>query len=305
MCRQPITAIQYNFTADRNCDTHTFGPGGLNPLLLSGPFIPKDEELRPEMSAEERGRVLEMRRMRQIDDYISETFSLGTDRVWCIEGETCIFADRAIMLHIKQNTAPGTITQFGRIYKINTVEDFDPAENERNFGPQEPETVQRVREEVNRIVAGIAEFRGKWKELSIEGPDFFHVWDERGLTCLTNTVTRIERSQDRENVTLEKGRILKEVYDAVPPDLGEFDQENVKGIGRMEREEQVRLVREEVQGFLEKFRSIFPNWRGLERGCTGILEPIPEGRTRGCEYCGKGHRNGNCELSEIGMVGPE
>lgn len=120
---------------------------------------------------------------------------------------------------------------------------------------------------------------------------------------MTSCVTKISRSQDRGNVVLERSKVLKEVYDVVRPEIMETDDEVVEGIGRKEREEQIRLVREEVQGFLEHVASVIPNFRGLEKASTGILEPVASGRTEGCEYCGEGHRNGNCELPEASEIG--
>jgi hypothetical protein len=62
-------------------------------------------------------------------------------------------------------------------------------------------------------------------------------------------------------------------------------------------------VREEIQGVLERVVFVIPNCRGLEKASRGVLEPVAEGRTEGCEHCGDGHRNGDCELPEPALIG--
>jgi hypothetical protein len=75
-----------------------------------------------------------------------------------------------------------------------------------------------------------------WKEMKVKGPNHWKLWDVRGLTCMTNFVTKISRSQDGGNVLVERSKVLKEAYDAALPDIIESNGEVVEGIGRRERE---------------------------------------------------------------------
>ncbi len=45
-------------------------------------FMRVDEILKPEMSYEERDRVLKLRRLRSIDEYISPSFRINIKNVW-------------------------------------------------------------------------------------------------------------------------------------------------------------------------------------------------------------------------------
>lgn len=104
---------------------------------------------------------------------MKQSFRLCTEKAWGIEGEHCIFVRKAITLNIKQNSMPATTAHFDRTFTIEAVSDFDAMEIEEELGPQEPETVERVREEVERIIEGIAEFRTWWKDLRVEGLNYF------------------------------------------------------------------------------------------------------------------------------------
>ena len=75
------SACSYNFTHSGTFDTYTIGPVQPEAHLLSGPFLSSDEELKPDMYLEERSRVLELRRLRRIDDYVHRTFTLRTKKV--------------------------------------------------------------------------------------------------------------------------------------------------------------------------------------------------------------------------------
>ncbi len=54
-------------------------------------------------------------------------------------------------MRIKRNAYPAMITHFERIFRIEVVLEFDAEDIVRELGPQEPETVERVREEVEKI----------------------------------------------------------------------------------------------------------------------------------------------------------
>lgn len=72
-----------------------------------------------------------------------------------------------------------------------------------------------------------------------------------------------------------------------------------------ETERKLRLLREEVQGVLERVTADVPTWEGLGKATTRISDPVPVGRADGCEYCGLGYRNGDCQLPEQGETGSE
>lgn len=65
LCRTRIEEFRHSFTDDGTYSTEVPGPARSESPLASGPDIEYDEELRDGMTAEERGRVLELRRLRR------------------------------------------------------------------------------------------------------------------------------------------------------------------------------------------------------------------------------------------------
>jgi hypothetical protein len=64
------------------------------------------------MSPSERGRVLELRRWGQIDDYIDSERSICTERTWCIEISQLVFVQKFNFLCIKQDSSAARISHF-------------------------------------------------------------------------------------------------------------------------------------------------------------------------------------------------
>jgi hypothetical protein len=82
-----MTEIRYDFTPTGDYTAHPVGPAQLESPLLSGPFIRPDEELRRDMNPEERGRVLDLRRPRQLEDYTPPEWQLYWMGNYAVEGE--------------------------------------------------------------------------------------------------------------------------------------------------------------------------------------------------------------------------
>jgi hypothetical protein len=288
------------------CDTYTFGPEQPENPLPSGPFIAPDEELLPGISPERRCRTLELRRLRRIEDYFNQIFRLCTEEAWCLSasnlgsGFKLTYVRKRVELKIEQTNAPVTMTRSKRLFEIQNFEELDEGVWEGRLGMQRPEAVDRIVRDIERVIAGIAEFKESWKSIVHEIPVVETEWDRSGLTCILSMDTKMEKSKG--GVFVEKTKALGEWYFATSPGLSLELDRTVDGKGKEESEERVRLMREEVQGFLEHLSVAMPNWRGLERAMTRILEPVPAGRARGCEYCEKGHRNGDCQLPEPSMV---
>ncbi|PMD46242.1 hypothetical protein L207DRAFT_628817 [Hyaloscypha variabilis F] len=301
LCRQPITAIKYNFAASGSCDTYTFGPNQAEPHLLSGPFIAVDEEIRIDMTPAQKARVIELRRLRRIEDYVDQYFCLRLERVWYLSTKgdeiKVVLAQNFIMLTVRQSNTPRTMTRLGRLNIVETFIKDDAEALEKDLGPQNPRAVERIKREIEEVDGMMRIPReGGNKEL-FERPMF--KIDRRGVRCSVNTrmnFTRTNHWEGGESLMFERTTDLCEEYKAEPLctlDDDDLFPESVGGIGGGET---IRLVREEIQGILETIALVKPDWRGLERAITGIMEPVPAGRETGCEYCGKWHRNGDCQL---------
>jgi hypothetical protein len=306
LCRTRITEIRYDFTPTGDYTAHAVGPAQPDSPLLSGPFIRPDEELRRDMTPEERGRVLELRRLRQHEDYTSPMWRFHWMTSYAVEGENAILVDRVIALRIVQRNGTHHSIDLGRQLLLQSIPLDDFKSVSRRHPPKDfPRDIADARAEIKEVLEKtISPLRTSFTSVEVnEAP---HVLiDRRNLEVMTYKKLDIERRDWNENIMITTRTALGETFYA------ELWRENVDeqinyafGIETSVRERVVRLVRQEIQGVMQLVRERTEaadrptGYRDLDRASTGLLESVSE-EDMECEYCVEKHRNGDCIIRRI------
>ncbi|KAF8866864.1 hypothetical protein BDZ45DRAFT_719876 [Acephala macrosclerotiorum] len=297
LCRARIREVHHNFKPDGTYETHTVRPTRAESPLMSGPFIREDEELREDMSPTERERVLELRRLRQGEDYRLR-MCLVQDQNYARDGNRIIFTRSCIDIEIDQLPhLAGTTSILRRKLVILTTPTIPEIESAiRHLGTADPDAIARVRKEADVLLAKIGDFHEQYTTFDLKGLRYKVVYDAKGLDANVRKGVKVRKDEDGQTIVIVRTIELNEIYTTRPPDT---DPDEVNGIGRTDRENALRLAREEIQGGLEFAFVKVPAFRPLEAGSTGIVD-VRAGRE--CEYCDlEGHRNGDYEASRFGF----
>jgi hypothetical protein len=298
--------IRYDFTPTGDYTARAVGPAQPESPLLSGPFIHPDEELRRDMTPEERGRVLELRRLRQHEDYTSPIWRFHWMTSYAVEGENAILVDRVIALRIVQRNGTHHSIDLGRQLLLQSIplDDFKSV-SKRHPVKDFPKDIADARAEIKEVLEKtISPLRTSFTSVEInEAP---HVLiDGRNLEVMTYKKLDIERRDWNENIMITTRTALGETFYAELWPGNVDEQINYAfGIERSVRERVVRLARQEIQGVMQLVRERTgaadrpTGYRDLDRASTGLLESVSE-EDMECEYCVEKHRNGDCIIRRI------
>lgn len=268
---------------------------------MSGPFIREDEELRTDMSAAERGRVLELRRLRQGNPF-NLKICLHKHHFFGQRDHQLLAMRSYIELEVCQDPyeacTKSTITRTTSI-KFSPVIPEGESKDQRMEVPDDSEIIARAERKARAIMAEIGVFYHPFTELTVTGLKYEVPYDTNGLEVDVQKLITIAKDEGgvRGHFTLTSVTKLNEFYKTRPPAV---DPDKVNGIDMIDRERELRLAREEIQGVLEFVFVQDANYKPLEVASTGIMG-VRSGVK--CEFCDVGgHRNGDCELSGISHI---
>lgn len=295
ICRAKLEAVKYAFTPDGMCKIHIPGKGEQD----TDPFLRDDEIIPPCASERERRRKIELRRLRTLEDISPIIFSFPHGEAVAVEGDLIIAINRELTLFLMQEHGVGTQCTSVRKLNFRTFRSLPvPFPDDQIF---EPEKISRAREDIIKCLGSLGSMR-LFSGTQIDGPQYEVKCDDRGLKAMVMRGLVVQRMLGEKDITIQESLTITEEF--LMEELGEEElrEEVVRGIAKEEREKEVRMARQEMQGVIEHFEGmgyIREHWRSLDRGSTGILEVVGDGEME-CEYCDERHRNGDCILPNRG-----
>jgi hypothetical protein len=200
ICRTRMTEIRYDFTPTGDYTAHPVGPAQPESLLLSGPFIRSDEELRREIPPEARGRVLDLRRLRQLEDYTSPEWRFHWMCSYAVEGEKAILVDRVISLIMEQYNGTHTYIYLGRDLTFQTLPLVDLNSVSRRHPQRDcPKDIADARVEIKEILEKtISPRRTSFESVQVKGPRHALI-DGRNLEVISYKKLDIEHVDSTSN----------------------------------------------------------------------------------------------------------
>lgn len=165
----------------------------------------------------------------------------------------------------------------------------------------EPEKIARAQGDIIKCLDSLGTMR-LFSGTQIDGPQYEVKCDDRGLKVVVMRSLVVQRVLGEKDITIQESLTISEEFLTEELREEELREEVVRGIAKEEREKEVRMARQEMQGVIELFEAIgnvSEHWRSLDRGSTGILEVVGDGEME-CEYCDERHRNGDCILPNRG-----
>lgn len=295
ICRAKLEAVKYAFTPDGMCKIHIPGKGEQD----TDPFLRDDEIIPPCASERERRRKIELRRLRTLEDISPIIFSFPHGEAVAVEGDLIIAINRELTLFLMQEHGVGTQCTSVRKLNFRTFRSLPvPFPDDQIF---EPEKIARAREDIIKCLGSLGSMR-LFSGTQIDGPQYEVKCDDRGLKAMAMRGLVVQRMLGEKDITIQESLTITEEF--LMEELGEEElrEEVVRGIAKEEREKEVRMARQEMEGVIEHFEGmgyIREHWRSLDRGSTGILEVVGDGEME-CEYCDERHRNGDCILPNRG-----
>jgi len=295
LCRTKLEEVRYAFTQEGDYATHRPGKGDER----YSPFLRNDEIVPPGDDVEGLRRRLELRRLRMLEDYDPAPWTVNWMSVPAQEGDTIVLVSRTVALKLAQEGGVHTNSQLIRTLSLTTYNPYDP--ETLPFPLPDPSDFRRkeiakAREEIKNCLEGLGVSRA-FEELHITEPEYEVPCDERGLYAIVTRSVAVKRVVGQEATTTQETLAMREKFLLELPTIEEREEDPVLGIGRVEREKAVKMTRQEIQGVVETLPRLVQlrNFRGLDRGSTGILDAVGEGEAE-CLYCEEKHRNGECRL---------
>jgi len=295
MCRAKLEAVKYAFTPDGMYKIHIPGNGEQD----TDPFL-RDDEIIPRCASErERRRKIELRRLRTLEDMSPLVFIFNHGEAVAVEGDLIITINRELTLFLMQEQ--GVRTQCTSVRKLDfrTFRSLPvPFPDDQKF---EPEKIAQAQGDIIKCLDSLGTMR-LFSGTQIDGPQYEVKCDDRGLKVVVMRSLVVQRVLGEKDITIQESLTISEEF--LTEELGEEElrEEVVRGIAKEEREKELRMARQEMQGVIELFEAIgnvSEHWRSLDRGSTGILEVVGDGEME-CEYCDERHRNGDCILPNRG-----
>jgi hypothetical protein len=289
LCRTKLQEVRYAFTPEGNYRTHIPGRGD----QLSDPFLRDDEIVRPGAPEEERKRRIELRRLRTLEDYDPPLWKFDWMIALAQEGETIIYVTRSLLLKLKQDQGILTKCVLTRALSLVTFQNLAfPIPDDC---PLRPKEIAKAREEIKRCLESVGNAK-PFVEKQFAEPEYEVRCDEKGLHAAVYRSWAISRIPWKEDMTIFESVVMGEKFLAELPTKEELEEDVVQGYGKVEREKELKLARQEIQGAIQMFSVMDqPEFRKLDRGSTGIFEVVRDG-DKECQYCEVRHRNGECRL---------
>jgi hypothetical protein len=198
-----MTDIRYDFTPTGDYTAHAVGPAQPESPLLSGPFIRPDEELRRDMTPEERGRVLDLRRLRQLEDYTPPEWRFHWLCSYAVEGENAILVGRVISLRILQWNGTHNYIRLVRDLTIQTLPLVYFNSVSRRHPPRDfPKDIADARAEIKEVLEKtISPLRTSFTSVEVKEPRHALI-DGRNLEVMTYKRLDIERGGGNEDIMI-------------------------------------------------------------------------------------------------------
>ena len=132
-----------------------------------------------------------------------------------------------------------------------------------------------------------------FSQLKINRPEYEVKCDDRGLRAVAQHGMVVQRKLGGEDISIQEWIGISEEYLPEMLEEEELMVDMVKGVGRENREREVRMARQEMQGIFELFEGVDDLLVVLDKGTTGIFEVVKE-EDKECLYCDARHRSGDC-----------
>ncbi|KAN0106468.1 hypothetical protein V8E51_009344 [Hyaloscypha variabilis] len=290
MCRAKIWAVKYAFPPDGMYKIHIPGKGYQD----ANPFLRDDEIVPPGASEQERRRKFELRNFRTLQEIPLQSYRQSDSMAVAFEHETYISVNWNLTLAYRQRHGFRTSCILERSLSLHTLK--TPPKRFQDGKNFEPEKIATARGEIIKCLDNL-EIKSFFSKVKIQSPKYLVKCDDRGLRAAAMRSLTVQRKLGEEDISIRESVAITEEYLAELPGEEELRQDMVRGVGRREREKEVMMVRQEMQGLFRLFEQV-DTFEMLDRGTTGILE---EGREedKECRYCDVRHRNGDCRLPNM------
>ncbi len=187
LCRTQIKEVRFNFQPGGAYNSHIPDTNDEN----SGPFLPDDERLLPDMSEEERSRRIELRRMRRMEGYDPLEWQFAWMGTWAKEEEMFHLLSRTLAVKVMQASQNGSIlTTCTLIRKLvfGLASDLPPG-----TGKAQPNEIEKAKAEVEKFLDSFGIKKRPFRELRFDEAQKIVCCDKKGMSAAADKSTIITK----------------------------------------------------------------------------------------------------------------